>query len=171
MESSYELIFNSENKNISESLNFFPRKFLNNTFFHEFNFNKNDKLDIIFDKVIGDWNSFYLNEKIESFVLVFNTKNLPSNIGVNYVFKMVGYGNKIKNLRKKNSQYNKLNGTIIMIENNSLRNLVNMLFNLSKPLSNVYITGSVNDMNTLINCLKYNKDKTCYPKKVRVITP
>ena len=68
MESSYELIFNSENKNISESLNFFPRKFLNNTFFHEFNFNKNDNLDIIFDIVIGDWNSFYLNEKIESFM-------------------------------------------------------------------------------------------------------
>ena len=170
METSCKNNFNDVKK-IDEPIKTIFNLPINKNYYHEFIFNKNDNVDNIFNKVVKDWESFYLNDKIESFVLIFNTKTLPTNIGLNYVFKMVSYVNKIKKMKKFNKNYNKLSGTVIYVENKNLRNLINILFKLSKPLSNVYLVENINDLKTMVECLKNNKDKLCYPNNVKILKP
>ena len=143
--------------------------FINKHKFHEFEINKSMTIDDIFLNVTNVWTNLYKCKSVDKFTLIINTTNFPSNVPISQVYKMVTFINDIKKKRKNDPSYKKLESTVLMIEDGSLRLLLKMVFSLTKPLSNVYLASSVSDMNYVVECLK--KNEKVISKNVKIFRP
>lgn len=93
-----------------------------------------------FDNFLNEWTKLY--EERNDFIFVFYTENV-SNPDIKYSIKMSQY---IKNLRKKDYQY--LQKSIILINRNKVRWMLDFIFSIQPPVADVY----------LIDTNKYNFD-------------
>ena len=93
-----------------------------------------------FDNFLNEWTKLY--EERNDFIFVFYTENV-SNPDIKYSIRMSQY---IKNLRKKDYQY--LQKSIILINRNKVRWMLDFIFSIQPPVADVY----------LIDTNKYNFD-------------
>lgn len=93
-----------------------------------------------FDNFLNEWTKLY--EERNDFTFVFYTENV-SNPDIKYSIKMSQY---IKNLRKKDYQF--LQKSIILINRNKVRWMLDFIFEIQPPVADVY----------LINTKKYHFD-------------
>lgn len=93
-----------------------------------------------FDNFLNEWTKLY--EERNDFIFVFYTENV-SNPDIKYSIRMSQY---IKNLRKKDYQF--LQKSIILINRNKVRWMLDFIFEIQPPVADVY----------LINTNKYHFD-------------
>lgn len=84
-----------------------------------------------FDDFLNEWSKLY-DEK-NDFIFLFYTENV-SNPDIKYSIKMSQY---IKNLRKKDYQY--LQKSVILINSNKVRWLLDFIFSIQPPVADVYL--------------------------------
>ena len=136
----------------------------------EFNFANSDYngFDKEFNNMKNKWMSLYEDDSIEKFTLVFKTDDSDFSIPIQYVYHMHVFLSELKGLRsEKPLKYSKLSQTIITIKSGNLRFLLNMLFKLISPFSNVYIVS--NDKST-DNILNYVKKSMNIPNNLEDVT-
>lgn len=84
-----------------------------------------------FDNFLNEWTKLY--EERNDFIFVFYTENV-SNPDIKYSIRMSQY---IKNLRKKDYQY--LQKSIILINRNKVRWMLDFIFSIQPPVADVYL--------------------------------
>lgn len=132
----------------------------------EFNFNMNN-IEDDYNNMINAWLGYYEDNSIDKFTLVFKG-NDDSNIPIKYVYKLSNFIKKIKNKRKKEyDKYNKLSQSIVIIKSKNMRMLLNLLFTLVTPLSDLYITSSIEQTNMIVENIE--KGNTILPETVKGI--
>ena len=132
----------------------------------EFNFNMNN-IENDYNNMIKAWSGYYEDNSIDKFTLVFKG-NDDSNIPIEYVYKLSKFIKKIKNKRKKEyDKYNKLSQSIVIIKSKNMRMLLDLLFTLVTPLSDLYITSSIEQTNMIVENIE--KGNTILPENVKGI--
>lgn len=110
-------------------------------------FNEGPKSLEEYDDFINKW--FELYDKKENFTFIFDTTNMK-NPAYKYALKMSQF---IKKLKKKDIQY--LEKSIILINSNNIKYLLDGIFLIQKPVAPVYIyninNGIKSDINDIIN--------------------
>lgn len=123
---------------------------------------------VTFDKKINnekEFNSFLqewikLYEKKQNFTFIFDTRKVGF-ININYCFKMKNF---LRDLKKLKNQY--LEKSIIILNNNYIKTMLNIVFKFQKPLAKVYLYNSWDretkkdklfDKNNLLNNIENNK--------------
>lgn len=84
-----------------------------------------------FKSFLDEWDKLY--EEKNDFIFLFDTENV-SNPDIKYSIKMSQY---IKNLRKKDYQY--LQKSIILINRNKVRWMLDFIFEVQPPVADVYL--------------------------------
>jgi hypothetical protein len=84
-----------------------------------------------FDNFLNEWTKLYSEQN--NFSFIFYTENV-SNPHIKYSVKMANY---IKNLRKKDYHY--LQKSVILINNNKVKWLLDFIFTIQPPVADVYI--------------------------------
>ena len=99
-----------------------------------------------FDKFLNEWLILYHNRK--DFSYIFDTRNMK-NINIKYAIKITLF---IKSLRKE--PYHYLQKSLILINDKSIKRLLDFVFTLQSPVAPVYlwITDERNE-DILINTL------------------
>ena len=100
--------------------------------------------DEYFNSFINEWQNIYKHKK--NFILIFNTINV-SIISIKYCIKMSKF---ISKLKEEKIQF--LQKNIIIINNNIVKYMLNIIFNIQKPVAPVYLI-ELND-NTNIKIIK-----------------
>jgi hypothetical protein len=115
-------------------------------------FSENINSENEFDQFLNDWLILYHNQGDFSFI--FDTRNMK-NINIKYAIKMTLF---IKSLRKQSYHY--LQKSLILVNDKSIRRLLDFVFTLQSPVAPVYLwyinsNDSENDYNKeyLINTL------------------
>ena len=95
-------------------------------------FNSTEITENDFEVFLNFWKNIYNHDK--DFMLIFDTTNMtiPS---LKYCFKMSVF---IKNLRKIEKQY--LKKSIMIMKNQTLCNMLDFIFYLQPPVSDIHIT-------------------------------
>jgi hypothetical protein len=110
-------------------------------------FNEGPNSSNEFDDFINKWLELY--DKKEFFTFIFDTTNMK-NPAYKYALKMSQF---IKKLKKKDIQY--LEKSIILINSNNIKYLLDGIFLIQKPVAPVYIyninNGTKSDINDIIN--------------------
>jgi len=133
----------------------------------EFNFNINN-IEEEYNNMTNIWLGYYQDNSIDNFTLVFKGDD-DSNIPINYVYRLSNFIKKIKNMRKKEYvKYNKLSQSVVMIKSKYMRALLNLLFTLVSPLSDLYITSNIEETYTIVDNIE--KGNTILPENVKGIT-
>jgi len=133
----------------------------------EFNFNIIN-IEEQYNNMTNMWLSYYEDNSIDNFTLVFKGDD-DNNIPVNYVYRLSKFIKKIKNKRKKEFiKYNKLSQSVVMIKSKYMRTLLNLLFTLVTPLSDLYITSTIQQTSTIVDNIE--KGNTILPETVKGIT-
>lgn len=152
-------IHNDDNK---ETVN----KNIKNSCIIEFNFNINN-IEEQYNNMTTTWLSYYEDNSIDNFTLVFKGDD-DNNIPINYVYRLSKFIKKIKNKRKKDYvKYNKLSQSIVMIKSKYMRALLNLLFTLVSPLSDLYITSTIEQTNMITDNIE--KGNTILPETLKDI--
>ena len=109
----------------------------------QYDYSKKPIVKVIFDKNINDeedfkeflkeWVALYDNKK--DFFFILDTRNVGL-IKMNYVNKMVKFIKKMKQF-----EYQYLQSSVIIVNNTIIRYLLNIIFNLTKPLATVHIVS------------------------------
>ena len=84
-----------------------------------------------FDQFLTEWVTLYNNRR--DFSYIFDTRNMK-NIPFKYAIKMTLF---IKNLRKK--PYHYLQKSLILVNDNRIKRLLDFVFTLQSPVAPVYI--------------------------------
>lgn len=84
-----------------------------------------------FDNFLNEWTKLY--EERNDFIFVFYTENV-SNPDIKYSIRMSQY---IKTLRKKDYQF--LQKSIILINRNKVRWMLDFIFSIQPPVADVYL--------------------------------
>jgi len=84
-----------------------------------------------FDQFLNEWLLLYHNQRDFSFI--FDTRNMK-NISIKYAIKMTLF---IKKLRKENYHY--LQKSLILVNDKSIKRLLDFVFTLQSPVAPVYI--------------------------------
>jgi len=84
-----------------------------------------------FDNFLNEWTKLY--EERNDFIFLFDTENV-SNPDIKYSIRMSQY---IKNLRKKDYQF--LQKSIILINRNKVRWMLDFIFSIQPPVADVYL--------------------------------
>lgn len=84
-----------------------------------------------FDNFLNEWTNLY--EERNDFIFLFDTENV-SNPDIKYSIRMSQY---IKNLRKKDYQF--LQKSIILINRNKVRWMLDFIFSIQPPVADVYL--------------------------------
>ena len=106
------------------------------------NFSENINSENDFDQFLNEWLILYHNRRYFSFI--FDTRNMK-NISIKYAIKMTMF---IKNLRKQ--PYHYLQKSLILVNDKSIRRLLDFVFTLQSPVAPVYLWLSEN-INSVIN--------------------
>lgn len=112
------------------------------------NFDKKINNEKDFTDFLQNWIKLY--ERKQQFTFIFDTRNVGF-INISYCFKMKSFLGKIKKLP---IQY--LQKSIIILNNNYIKQLLNIVFKLQKPIATVYIYNSW-DKKTKANKIFENK--------------
>ena len=105
--------------------------------------NLND--DNQFNQFLNDWLKLY--EDQNDFTFLFDTLEV-GNPPIKYCIKMANF---IKNLRKREYQY--LQESIILINNNKIKWMLEFIFQIAPPVARVYIFNINDDLNIDTNNL------------------
>ena len=103
--------------------------------------NNNDE----FDQFLNEWLRLYDNQN--DFTFLFDTLEV-GNPPLKYCIKMANF---IKKLRKRDYQY--LQESIILINNNKIKWMLEFIFQIAPPVARVYIFNINDDSNIDINKL------------------
>jgi hypothetical protein len=119
--------------------------------FAEFNYDNfpivNVRLNNVLDEAdfndfLEKWLKLYLDEK--DFVLVFDTLNV-SYVPIKYSIRMAEF---IKKLKEQ--PYHYLQKSIIHVNNNIVKVLLNVIFKLQSPVAPVYIIENISQLNQIL---------------------
>jgi hypothetical protein len=94
-----------------------------------------------FDQFLNEWLLLYHNQIDFSFI--FDTRNMK-NISIKYAIKMTLF---IKKLRKENYHY--LQKSLILVNDKSIKRLLDFVFTLQSPVAPVYIWLNDDDISDL----------------------
>lgn len=114
----------------------------------------NNIVDVVIDNNISDterdfqnfsniWKQFYLEKKY--FIFKINTTDL-NYASIYYCYKMAML---IRQFKSCDEQY--LKYSIMIIPNNIIRNLLNIIMKIEKPIATIYVTKNIQESNTLYN--------------------
>ena len=101
-----------------------------------------------FDEFLQGWLDLY--NRNEFFTFIFDIRDI-GDINIIYCFKMSLF---IKNIRKENPQY--LEKSIILINNEKIKNLLYIIFTLQGPVADVFIINTeenINDIHSKIDTI------------------
>ena len=99
-------------------------------------FSENINSENEFDQFLNEWLILYHNRR--DFSYIFDTRNMK-NISIKYAIKMTLF---IKNLRKE--PYHYLQKSLILVNDKSIRRLLDFVFTLQSPVAPVYLWLSEN---------------------------
>ena len=98
---------------------------------------------------VTQWENSYLNN-IRKFTFVINTLKYNASISdLRYSFRLSSFINSIKEKRKQDRKYNRLQRSIIIVNSTLVRYLLETVFFFQQPLAPVYIVESVEKANQL----------------------
>ena len=98
---------------------------------------------------VTQWENSYLNN-IRKFTFVINTLKYNASISdLRYSFQLSAFINSIKEKRKQDRKYNRLQRSIIIVNSTLVRYLLETVFFFQQPLAPVYIVESVEKANQL----------------------
>ena len=103
--------------------------------FVEFSENINSENE--FDQFLNEWLILYHNRR--DFSYIFDTRNMK-NISIKYAIKMTLF---IKNLRKE--PYHYLQKSLILVNDKSIKRLLDFVFTLQSPVAPVYLWHNENE--------------------------
>tara|TARA_B110000495_G_C22724367_1_gene425353 strand:- start:94 stop:549 length:456 start_codon:yes stop_codon:yes gene_type:complete len=95
------------------------------------NFSESIESEDEFDQFLNEWLLLYHSQRDFSFI--FDTRNMK-NISLKYAIKMTLF---IKELRKE--KYHYLQKSLILVNNKSIKRLLDFVFTLQSPVAPVYI--------------------------------
>jgi hypothetical protein len=95
------------------------------------NFSESIESEDEFDQFLNEWLLLYHNQRDFSFI--FDTRNMK-NISLKYAIKMTLF---IKKLRKE--KYHYLQKSLILVNDKSIKRLLDFVFTLQSPVAPVYI--------------------------------
>jgi len=120
-------------------------------------FNSRIKDDNDFDNFLNDWLQLYNLKK--DFIFIFDTTNV-GYIPIKYSFKMSAF---IKNLKRNEYQY--LKKSIILVQSNFVKNMLDLIFYIQPPVAPVYLTQNQEDINNILNDIISQNIITILPGK------
>ena len=120
----------------------------------EVTMNGSPESDEEFDNFLNEWTKLYSEQN--NFYFIFHTENV-SNPPIKYAVKMANY---IKNLRKKDYQY--LQKSVILINNNKVKWLLDFIFTIQPPVADVYIIDTNKTSFTIDNIDNITGDGVIY---------
>ena len=101
------------------------------------------KNDMDFDIFLVQWLELYNNKR--PFIFIFDTSNV-GYIPLKYSLRMSIF---IKDLKKQEYQY--LQKSIILVNSNMVKYMLDFTFMIQPPVAPVYITNDDKDINNIIN--------------------
>ena len=105
-----------------------------------------------FNSFLDEWLKLYIRE--EDFTFIFDTRQVHK-APFKYSIRMSEF---IKQL-KKDYSYHYLKKSIILVNNNLVKNMLNGIFKLQSPVAPVYLISDINDIDLVLNNnLKNNKN-------------
>lgn len=111
-----------------------------------------------FDLFLENWLKLYLDCK--DFIFVFDTKNV-NNIDIKYSIRMCDFIKKLK----KDYQYHYLQKSIILVNNNFVKKMLNFIFKLQSPVAPVYLIKNEQDINNILNNVNIENIQCIHPGK------
>ena len=120
-------------------------------------FNSRIKDDNDFDNFLNDWLQLYNLKK--DFIFIFDTTNV-GYVPIKYSFKMSAF---IKNLKRNDYQY--LKKSIILVQSNLVKNMLDLIFYIQPPVAPVYLTQNQEDINDILNDIISQNIVTILPGK------
>jgi hypothetical protein len=106
-----------------------------------------------FSAMVDAWAQLYDDDSVDMFSIVFRPSGMESDIPIIYAYRMSKFINRIKKLRKTNPKYNKLENVIVLVANKSSRAIINILFKITTPMSNVYLVSEPHQVDVAIECI------------------
>ena len=105
-----------------------------------------------FDNFLLEWLNLY--HKKEDFNFIFDTRRM-TDINIKYAIKMSLF---IKKLKKQDYHY--LQKSLILVNNNKIKKLLDLVFLLQSPVAPVYIwnTGCINNDELIIKINELNEN-------------
>ena len=98
---------------------------------------------------VTQWENSYLNN-MRKFTFVINTLKYNASISdLRYSFRLSTFINSIKEKRKQDRKYNRLQRSIIIVNSTLVRYLLETVFFFQQPLAPVYIVESIEKANQL----------------------
>lgn len=129
-------------------------------------FDKNIEDEADFNQFLKEWVNLY--EEKKDFYFILDTRNVGL-IKMKYVHKMVKFIKKMKEF-----EYQYLQKSIVIVDNTIIRYLLNIIFNLTKPLATVHIVSDktiLNDFNNIENEEQFHKNIENNSDKMSTINP
>lgn len=129
-------------------------------------FEKNISGDDDLNEFLKEWIGLY--EQKKDFFFILDTRNVGL-IKMKYVNKMVKFIKKMKQF-----EYQYLQKSIIIVNNTMIRYLLNIIFNLTKPLATVHIVSDktiLDDFNNIENLEQYQTVVENNINKISTISP
>ena len=99
--------------------------------------------DMDFDIFLFKWLELYNNKR--PFIFIFDTSNV-GYIPLKYSLRMSAF---IKKLKKQECQY--LQKSIILVNSNIVKYMLDFIFMIQPPVAPVYITNNDKEINSIIN--------------------
>ncbi|MBE29545.1 hypothetical protein CL646_05720 [bacterium] len=99
--------------------------------------------DMDFDIFLLKWLELYNNKK--TFIFIFDTSDV-GYIPLKYSLRMSIF---IKNLKKQDFQY--LQKSIILVNSNIVKYMLDFIFMIQPPVAPVYITNDIEEISDIIN--------------------
>lgn len=98
------------------------------------------------------WESYYMFPRKEKFTFIFNLLEYDASfLDITYVTQLVGFINKVKKERLENSNYDKLEHSIIIVDNTITRYLLKIMFSFQLPLAPIYVVEKEEKAEELYN--------------------
>lgn len=129
-------------------------------------FDKNIEDEADFNQFLKEWVNLY--EEKKDFYFILDTRNVGL-IKMKYVHKMVKFIKKMKEF-----EYQYLQKSIVIVDNTIIRYLLNIIFNLTKPLATVHIVSDktiLNEFNNIENEEQFHKNIENNSDKMSTINP
>ena len=120
-------------------------------------FNSCIKDDNDFDNFLNEWLHLYNLKK--DFIFIFDTTNV-GYVPIKYSFKMSAF---IKNLKRNDYQY--LKKSIILVQSNFVKSMLDIIFYIQPPVAPVYLTQNQEDINDILNDIISQNIVTILPGK------
>lgn len=125
-------------------------------------FAKSVKNEEDFDNFLKHW--IILNAQNKPYSLIFDTTNIGF-INPKYAFKMATFIKKLKNMEEKY-----LTQSIIIVNNSLIKNLLNVVMSIQKPVAKVYIVSDKENADRLYQNLR-NNDNNINLENISVFNP